>query len=136
MAYRNFEIYHVGQGDGDFLDSFSVSEDLFDKHKNEDNNLAIGGAYNGQYLLFQREIIENDEFVGHDDTVNESGIDSIVELVEKIQELMDFDKGSYISTRFLQRLKDDEYEQIVLILKYPIQDYAGGQIQDPRPEQP
>ena len=127
--FKNYELLYLGQSSPDRLLKISVSTELFDRHKNSDGQIVIGGGHNGSYYFVSAEVFEEDEFVGYDETINETGIDDLVDLVTTIQNHMGWDSGSYIKTRFLARLQTtmtpEEYDRVMECLRYPIQDYSG-----------
>lgn len=120
--FKNYDIYYVGQGDGDHLGTISIDESLFNRHQVH-GNIVIGGGHNGQYMLTG--------------TGTKSGfwcvcdqIGDLTELVKTIQDKMGHDSGSYISHKFLKGLKETatyrEYYEVLRSLKYKVQDYSGG----------
>ena len=113
--FKNYDIYYIGQGDGDHLGTISIDENLFNRHQVE-GNIVIGGGHNGQYMLTGNQ--------PHD------GIGDLTELVKTIQDNMGHDSGSYISHKFLKGLKETatyrEHSEVLSSLRYKVQDYSGG----------
>lgn len=66
--FKNYSLIHAGRGEPDHLVTESVSQELFDKYRDEDYQIKVGGGWNGIYLLIPAELKNADtgEFEGCD----------------------------------------------------------------------
>lgn len=119
MQYQDYELAYRGQSNPDVLGTISVSIELYDKHKNRDGDIVIGGGFNGSYHLWPLD----------EESPSDCGIDTLSELVETIQGEMGYDGGAYVSLNFLSDLAvtPAEMQEILDAVKLPILKYSGEQ---------
>jgi len=117
MGYKNYLVLHIGQGDADELGKISVNTELFDRFKDRDWQIRIGGGWNGQYYLVPPE----------DEDETTSGVETLVELFEEIQHYMDHDGGNYIRYDWLKSLNHEDRVAVLDVVGKPILKYGGEQ---------
>lgn len=127
MNYDNYQILHIGRGSADKLGTIQVSTELFDKFKDRDWQIKIGGGWNGGYYL-----VPLDEDLDLGITPLESpnpqdGIKTLPELVMSIQFYMNHDQGNYISHDWLKSLPKEDRPAVLNVVRLPILNYGGEQ---------
>lgn len=119
MGYDNYRVLHIGCGEADELGTIQVNTELFDKFKDRDWQIKIGGGWNGTYYL-----VPSDEDNG---PKPEDGIETLPELVEAIQHHMDYDQGNYVRHDWLKSLPKEDRAAVLDVIKFPILNCCGEQ---------
>lgn len=124
--FKDFRVIYLGQSSPDELGILSISAALFDRFKNRDGQIVVGGGHNGDYY-----VVPPDDLTQQSLWPDENGISTLSELVKAVQKTMGWDSGGHIKLKFLQGVKRiataEELQQVLNILIFPIQNYSGEQ---------